>query len=354
MNTFTLGELASRFGLTLQGDAALRIDKICNLLPGEAGGLGFVANPKYRDRIAHSQAAAVIVGARDALGISKPALVAKDPHVAYAQIAALFDPSRVLVPGIHATAVIDPTAQIGAGCEIGPCAVIGPRAVVGAGCRIGAHVVIEADASLGADSRVEAHVAIGRAVRVGARANLQSGAVLGSRGFGNARTADGRWVEVPQLGTVVVGDDVEIGANSCIDRGALGDTIIEDGVRLDNLVQIAHNCVIGAHTAIAANSGVAGSARLGKRCMVGGAVAINGHVEIADDVVILGRSMVTHSLKEKGMYGSGMPVAPAREWRKTIARLNRLDKLQDRVRQLERLLHVTGSTDAADGETTND
>jgi UDP-3-O-[3-hydroxymyristoyl] glucosamine N-acyltransferase len=354
MNTFTLGELASRFGLTLQGDAAVRIDHICNLLPGAAAGIGFVANPKYRDHIASSLAAAVIVSPRDAVGISKPALVAQDPHVAYAHIAALFDPSRRLCPGVHPTAVIDPTAQIGAHCEIGPCAVIGPRAVVGAGCRIGAHVVIEADASLGADSRVEAQVTIGRAVRIGARANLQSGAVIGSRGFGNARTAEGCWVEVPQLGTVIVGDDVEIGANSCIDRGALGDTLIEDGVRLDNLVQIAHNCVIGAHTAIAANSGVAGSARVGKRCMVGGSVAINGHIEIVDDVVILGRSMVTHSLKKKGIYGSGMPVAPAREWRKTIARLNRLDKLQARVRALERLLDITARIDMADGETSND
>ena len=176
---------------------------------------------------------------------------------------------------------------------------------------------------------------MGEGVTLGARVLIQPGAVVGSRGFGNARLPDGRWEEVPQLGSVVVGDDVEIGANTTIDRGALGDTVIGDGVKLDNLIQIAHNCVIGAHTAIAACTGIAGSTRIGARCMIGGAVGISGHLTICDDVVVLGRGMVIASITTPGVYGSGLPLAPVMEWKKTVARLRRLDKLEARIKRLE-------------------
>ena len=178
---------------------------------------------------------------------------------------------------------------------------------------------------------------------------FQAGAVVGSRGFGNARGPNG-WEEVPQLGSVVIGDDVEVGANTCIDRGTIEDTVIEHGVRLDNLVQIAHNCHIGAHTAIAAGTGIAGSTRIGSRCMIGGACGITGHIEIADDVVLLGRTMVTGSIRAKGIYGSGMPMLEAREWRKTVARVRRLGRLEQRLKHVEKQLGAALSEDEEDGQ----
>ncbi|MFC4251343.1 UDP-3-O-(3-hydroxymyristoyl)glucosamine N-acyltransferase [Sinimarinibacterium flocculans] len=335
MTAVTLGEIAQRFGLKLVGDAGVSIDGVCSLLPGRAGGIAFLNDAKLRDRLGDSAASAVIVREQDAQGLSGAGLVAADPYLAYARIARLFDPDRPFSPGRHDSAQIAADARIGEGCWIGPQAVIESGVALGSRVFVGPGVVVGRDARIGDDSRLSANVFIGPRVRLGARCQVQPGAVVGGRGFGNARGPDG-WEEVPQLGGVHIGDDVEIGANTCIDRGTIEDTVIEDGVRLDNLIQIGHNCRIGAHTAIAACTGIAGSTRIGRRCMIGGAAGIAGHIEIADDVILLGRAMVTGSITRKGVYGSGLPLDEVREWRKTVARVRRLGRLDERIKALER------------------
>lgn len=345
----TLGEIAQRYGLEVRGDSAVVIDGVCTLAPGRPGAISFLANSKYKSQLAGTAAGAVIVGARDAAGLTTPGLVAKDPQLAYARVAALFDPSRAFVPGVHPGAVVAASATIGAGVHIGPHAVIGEGVSIGEGTYVGPACVIGANARIGAGSRLIAQVHLGDRVRIGQRCTIQAGAVVGSRGFGNVMGPNG-WEEIPQLGSVEIGDDCEIGANTCIDRGAIDDTVIGRNVRLDNLIQIGHNVRIGDHTAIAACTGIAGSTRVGSRCMIGGAAGIGGHLEIADGVVILGRAMVTHSLTEKGIYGSGLPVAPAREWRRTVGRIRRLDRLEKRVKQVEGKLDIDSGSDGDDDQ----
>lgn len=335
MNSILLRELAARFDLELVGDGAVQIHGVCTLQPGLPGRIGFLGDPKRRDQLATTAAAAVIVDAREAAGLRGPGLIAKDPSLAYARIARLFDPDREFSVGRHPAAIVAEDARVGPGCWIGPQAVIESGAVLGAGSFVGAGCFIGRDARIGEGCRFVAQVYVGPRVIIGARCQVQPGAVIGGRGFGNVRGPQG-WEEVPQLGSVRIGDDVEIGANTCIDRGAIDDTVIEDGVRLDNLIMIAHNCRIGAQTAIAACTGIAGSTRIGRRCMIGGAAGIAGHIEIADDVVLLGRAMVTGSITQKGVYGSGLPLDEVREWRKTVARVRRLGRLEERLRALER------------------
>ncbi len=348
MQTMTLQELASRFELDAIGDGATAIHGVCALSPGEPGKLAFVSDVRYRAAMATTLAAAVVVGKRDAPHLTTPGLLARDPYLAFARIARLFDPSRQFTPGIDPTAVIAADAVIGAGSRIEARVVIEAGAVIGAGSRIGCGSVVRAGAVLGEGARLEAAVIIGEGVRIGARVLIQPGAVIGSRGFGNARGPDGRWEEVPQLGGVLIGDDVEIGANTTIDRGALGDTVIENGVKLDNQIQIAHNCHIGEHTAIAACTGIAGSTRIGKRCMIGGAAGIGGHLIICDDVMLHGLAMVTGHITEPGVYGSGLPLAPAGEWRKTVARVRRLDKLDARIKRLEAASKMPAEEEASE------
>jgi UDP-3-O-[3-hydroxymyristoyl] glucosamine N-acyltransferase len=334
---YALGELAQKFGLGLQGDAQLRIAGVCSLEPGKPGHLSFCTDPRRFKELARTLAAAVVIGVRDAAKFSGDALLAPDPGLAFAKVAALFDFSKQFSPGVHETAVVAPGASIGAGCWIGPYAVIEEGVSIGDGSFIGPHCLVRQGATLGPGSRLEARVYIGARCRLGARALVHPGAVIGGRGFGLAPSPAG-WVEVPQLGIVSIGDDVEIGANTTIDRGALDDTVIEDGVKLDNIIQIAHNCRIGAHTAIAACVGIAGSTVIGKRCMIGGATVINGHIRIADDVVTLGKAMITKSLTEPGVYGSGTPALPARDWRRQVAHIRRLPALEQRLEQIEKKL----------------
>ena len=334
---FSLNELAERFGLALRGDGDCRITGVCSLSPGMAGRLGFLADPKRRADLARTLASAMILAPRDAGGFAGPALLAADPAVAFARVAALFDRSREMSPGIHASAVVAADAVIGKDSWIGPHVVIESGVCIGSGCFIGPGCVIREAASLGDGGRLEAQVYVGRGCSIGARAHLHPGSVIGSRGFGLARSKSG-WIEVPQLGSVRIGDDVEVGANTNIDRGAIDDTVIEDGVKLDNQIQIGHNCRIGAHTAVAACAGISGSTVIGKRCLIGGAAGIGGHLRIADDVVILGRTMVTKSLPAPGIYGSGLPVMPAREWRRLVARVRRLHHLEQRFGEIEKSL----------------
>lgn len=347
MTSYTLSELAERFGLEVIGEGATLIDGLCELSPGAPGKLGYLANPQYRAALAETRAA-VVVGKRDAAAVRGAGLLARDPNLAFARIARLFDTDRAFTPGIDAGAVVASDARIDAGVFVGARAVIESGVTVGEGSYIGPGCILRRGCRIGAGSRLEAAVVVGERVQVGARTLVQPGAVIGSRGFGNVRLPDGSWEEMPQLGSVTVGDDVEIGANTTIDRGALGDTVIGNGVRLDNQIQIAHNCVIGEHTAIAACTGIAGSTRIGRRCMIGGAVGIGGHLSIADDVVLLGRAMVTNSIDAAGVYGSGLPLSPAREWRRTVARIRRLDKLIERVKHLEARLGITAQESADD------
>lgn len=343
-----LGDLARQFELDLHGDADARIVGVCSLSPGKEDHLSFLGSAKFASQLPQTQAAAVVVPARFADSLSGNGLVARDANLAFARIARLFDPSRAFTAGIAPSATVAPGASVGEGSHIGAGSAIGEGAQIGARCFIGPNCVVGRDAVLGDDCRLVSMVNIADRVRVGHRCQIQPGAVVGSRGFGNVMGPDG-WEEIPQLGTVLVGDDVEIGSNTCIDRGALGDTIISNGVRLDNLIQIAHNCFIGEHTAIAACVGIAGSTRIGARCMIGGQAGFNGHLLIGDDVVVLGSAMVTKSLPDKGIYGSGIPVESVSQWRRMVARVRRLQQTEARLCRVEKNLGIkVGDDDRKD------
>ena len=327
---FTAAELAERFALQLHGDGSVAVRGVATLANAGPGQLAFLANPRYRPQLAASTAAVVVLRADDATSAPGTALVARDPYVAFARISALFERVPARAPGIHPSAVVDPSAVVSADAHVGPFVSIGARSKVGPGCVIGPGCSIGEDCELDAGCELQARVTLVARVRLGKRVRVLPGAVLGAAGFGLAMDA-GRWVNVPQLGGVVVGDDCEIGANTCIDRGALDDTVLEEDVRLDNLVQIGHNVRIGAHTAMAGCSAAAGSARIGRYCLVGGAAGILGHLEIADKVTVTAMSLVTHSIREPGEYSSGTPLTDNRTWRKNAARFKQLDALARRV-----------------------
>jgi len=347
--TTTLAALAERHGLELRGDGAIAIEGVCSLLPGKRGHLGFFADPKLRKQLPNTLAAAVILSAREATGYVGNALVSTDIALAFGRIAREFDRSEEFVVGRHALATIDPSAQIGEGCGIAAGAVIEADAVIGAGSYIGPNCVVRRGASIGVGSRLEANVYIGPDCVLGARARVLPGAVIGGRGFGFSPSPAG-WIEIPQLGRVIIGDDVEIGASTTIDRGALDDTVIEDGVKLDNQIQIAHNCRIGARTAIAACVGIAGSTTIGRNCMIGGASVIGGHIQITDNVLVFGYAMVTKSITAPGQYGSGIPARPAREWRREVARIRRLPRVDERLAAIEQTLKMTPDKGEEQGE----
>ncbi|MDX1656125.1 MAG: UDP-3-O-(3-hydroxymyristoyl)glucosamine N-acyltransferase [Candidatus Competibacteraceae bacterium] len=333
--TMTLAALAQAVGARLQGEAGLQVHGVASLLGAGQGEVAFLANPRLRRHLADTRASAVILSAQDAPHCPVAALIADNPHVIYARVAALLCPNPTPPPGIHPRAWIDPRAQIAPDAAIGPNssieagAEIGPRAVVGPGC------VVERQAVLGEDCRLVANVTICHGVTLGRRVLVHPGAVIGSDGFGLANDR-GRWIKVPQLGGVLVGDDVEIGANTTIDRGALEDTVIEEGVKLDNLIQVAHNVRVGAHSAVAGCVGIAGSATIGRHCMLGGGVGVAGHLTIADGVQVTGMSLVAQSIPQAGVYSSGLTVEPNRLWNRISARLRALDDLARRLIALER------------------
>ena len=346
---WTLAQLAQRFEASVAGDAQFEVCGVCALDPGIPDRLGFLADPRHRAALDRSQAGAVVIAPAQAGSFNGNALVARDPALLFARIAALFDDAREISAGVHASAVVDATATVAPSAGIGPMAVIEAGAQVGAGCFIGPHCVVRKGAVIGDGSRLESNVYVGPRCRLGQRAHVLPGAVIGGRGFGLARSPSG-WEEVPQLGIVRIGNDVEIGANTCIDRGALDDTVIGDGVKLDNHIQIAHNCRVGDHTAVAACVGIAGSTVIGKRCMIGGAAGIGGHLTIADDVVVLGRAMVTKSLTAAGAYGSGLPVMPVRDWRRLIGKLRRIGLFEGRIGTIEKALKLAPVVPGDEGE----
>lgn len=318
-----VGELAVRFGCALRGDPLLCVDHVAPLGAADSSALSFLANPRLAPQLAATRAGAVVLEAASAELCPAAALITTNPHALFARIAALLHPVAPLSPGIHPSAAVDagasvdPSAQIGALTVVAAGAVIGPRCLIGPGCVIGPQVHI------GADSRLLARVTLVSAVRIGQRTLIQPGVVIGGDGFGFARE-DGRWLKVPQVGAVLIGDDVEIGANTTIDRGAIEDTVIADGVKLDNLIQIGHNVHIGAHTAIAGCSGISGSARIGARCLIGGGAGIAGHIEICDDAVITALAAVTRSITQPGIYASLIPAEPLRRWKRIVGRLKLL------------------------------
>lgn len=326
--TFTASELAARFGLELRGEDRT-ITGVGTLADAGAGQLSFLANPRYRAQLADTGAGAVVVRADDAEAFAGSVLVARDPYVAFARIAALFERKPTHAPGVHPTAFVDPAAIVDPTACIGPHASIGARSRIHARAVVGPGCVIGEDCEVGDDCELQARVTLLTRVRLGKRVRILPGAVLGAAGFGLAMDA-GRWVNVPQLGGVVIGDDCEIGANTTIDRGALDDTVLEEDVRLDNQIQIGHNVRIGAHTAMAGCAAVAGSAKIGRHCLIGGAAGILGHLEVCDRVVVTAMSLVTHSIREPGEYSSGTPLMDNRSWRKSAARFKQLDRIARR------------------------
>ena len=335
MAQVSLGELAVRFGLALRGDPDRKVGSVATLGGATADQVAFLADPRLADRLAGCRAGAVILHPSSAAACPVDCLLADNPHAAFARVAAVLHPPQVASPGAHPTAVVAPDAEVHPSAHIGPHCVIGARARVGARAFVGPGCVVGDDASLGEDVRLVARVTVLERVEIGARGIVHPGAVIGSEGFGYALDGEA-WVHVPQVGTVRIGPDVEIGANTTIDRGALGDTVIGEGVKIDNLVQVGHNCSIGAHSALAGCVGMAGSSRVGARCRLGGGVGLAGHLSICDDVTVTGFTLVTGDIREPGVYSGGVPAEPAADWRRVVGRLKRIDALARRVASLER------------------
>ncbi len=338
----TLGQLAEALGATLKGPEALQITGLATLQEAGPGQLSFLANPQYRKYLDNCQAGAVLLKAADAESFAGNALIVADPYQAYARISHLFDPKPKAVAGIHPSAVVAGDAQVDASASIGPFAVIESGARIEADVSIGAHCFIGARCVVGEGGWLAPRVTLYHDVSIGKRVVIQSGAVIGGEGFGFANEK-GIWRKIAQIGGVTIGDDVEIGVNTAVDRGALSDTRIGDGVKLDNQIQIAHNVQIGDHTAMAACVGISGSTRIGKHCMLAGGVGLVGHIDICDNVFVSGMTMVTRSITEPGSYSSGTAMQPLADWRKSAARIRQLDDMAKRLQQLEKRVDTVTS-----------
>ena len=339
MNPASLGEIVAALGGELAGDADRRVERIAPLAHADGASIGFLANPRYLAQLADTRAACVILAPalRDRVAPGVATIATADPYLYFARLtqwwAARTRPAPT--PGVHPSAVLEQGCRVHPGASVGALACIGEGAEIGAGAIVGAQCLVGRGAVIGAHTRLAPRVVVGDGCRLGERCVVHSGAVIGSDGFGFAPD-DGRWVKIEQLGAVRIGDDVEIGANTCIDRGALDDTVIEDGVKLDNLIQIAHNVHVGAHTAMAGCVGIAGSARIGSHCTIGGAAMIAGHLEIADHVHISAGSFVSRSILRPGQYTGVFPLDDNASWEKNAATLRQLYRLRERVRALER------------------
>jgi UDP-3-O-[3-hydroxymyristoyl] glucosamine N-acyltransferase len=334
---FRLDELVARVGGEVVGDQSVVIRRVATLDQAGKGDISFLANKKYLSSLQASAASALIVApaTRELLG-DRPGIVSADPYLYFARVAQLFNPPTAVRPGIHAQASVlssvPPSVQIGPGASIEEDVELGDEVVVGAGCHIGK------GCRIGRGTRLAPNVTIYHGCVIGENCLIHAGAVIGSDGFGFAREKSGRWVKIPQVGRVVIGNDVEVGANTSIDRGALDDTVIGDGCKLDNQIQIAHNVRIGENTAIAGCVGIAGSTRIGARCMIGGQAGIIGHLSIADDVVISAGTLVSKSIPKGGVYTASLPVQGHADWVRNFAHLRHLDALAERVKKLEHQL----------------
>ncbi len=334
----TLAELKARLGGEIRGDPATRVQSAASLAKAGPDDLSFALGRKQLEAARASRAGALIISPELAEALDgRPCLVSSNAHAAFARAVGLLHPEPAPEPGVHPTASVHPNAELGPGVSVAAGCVIGAGVRIGPGSRVGPLCVLGDGVRLGRDCVLHARVTICHDCEIGDRVILHPGCVIGADGFGNARE-DGRWIKIPQIGRVVIGDDVEIGANTTIDRGALDDTVIGTGVRIDNLVQIAHNCVIGEHTAIAGCAGIAGSTRIGRHCLIGGAAMILGHIEIGDHVTVSGASFIGKSLPEPGVYTSTMPQMPHAEWLRNAAQLRHLADMRERIRALEREL----------------
>ncbi|WAJ39042.1 UDP-3-O-(3-hydroxymyristoyl)glucosamine N-acyltransferase [Pseudomonas sp. GOM7] len=341
--TYTLGQLAERLGATLRGAEGRGITGLATLQEARPEQLSFLANTQYRKFLAQTQAGAVLLTASDAEGYAGDALIVANPYLAYAQLSHLFDRKPQAVAGIHPTAQVAADAQVDPSASIGAYAVIEGGAQIAAGVSIGAHCVIGARSVIGEGGWLAPRVTLYHDVRIGKRVVIQSGAVIGGEGFGFANEK-GVWQKIAQIGGVTIGDDVEIGANTTVDRGALSDTLIGNGVKLDNQIMIAHNVQIGDNTAMAGCCGISGSTKIGRNCMIAGGVGMVGHIEVCDNVFVTGMTMVTRSITEPGAYSSGTAMQPAGEWKKSAARIRQLDEMAKRLRELEKQLAAVTQT----------
>jgi UDP-3-O-[3-hydroxymyristoyl] glucosamine N-acyltransferase len=329
-----LAELAVRFGCELRGDPDATVDRVASLQEGGPGTLAFLANPRYRRHLTATRASAVVLDASAARDCPVAALVTGNPYATYARIAQLLHPEPPLAAGRHPSALVEDGAEVDASAYVGALAYVAAGATIGPRVVVGAGSMVLAGARIGADTRLVARVTVCERVQVGMRCVLHPGSVLGADGFGHAPDS-GSYVRVPQIGSVVLGNDVDVGANTTIDRGAIGDTVIGDGVKIDNQVQVGHNVHIGAHTVIAGCVGISGSTSIGQRCMIGGMVGIAGHLDICDDVAFTGKTMVSASIRKPGLYSGALRADEARHFRRNVARFQKLDELARRVRRLE-------------------
>jgi UDP-3-O-[3-hydroxymyristoyl] glucosamine N-acyltransferase len=344
---FTLGQLAERLGATLRGDEGKLIAGLATLQEAGPEQLSFLANAQYRKYLAQTRAGALLLTAADAEGYAGDALIVANPYLAYAQLSHLFDRKPQAAAGVHPTAMVAADAQVDPTASVGAYAVIEAGAQIGAGVSIGAHCVVGARSVIGEGGWLAPRVTLYHDVRIGKRVVIQSGAVIGGEGFGFANDK-GVWQKIAQIGGVSIGDDVEIGANTTVDRGALSDTLIGNGVKLDNQIMIAHNVQIGDNTAMAGCVGISGSTKIGRNCMIAGGVGMVGHIEVCDNVFVTGMTMVTRSITEPGAYSSGTAMQPAGEWKKSAARIRQLDDMAKRLRELEKqLAAVTPSANAS-------
>ena len=331
----TLGQLATLLGAELHGDASIEVSRVANLETAGSGEISFLSDSKYQSFLAQTAASAVLVKAADLSVCQTNALVVKDPYVGFARVAQLLDSTPQPALDLHPTAVIAADVQLGQNVAIGPHAVIESGVVLGDGVAIGPGCFVGKNSRLGKGSRLWANVTIYHNVEIGDACLIQSGTVIGADGFGYANER-GEWIKIPQVGKVILGNRVEIGASTTIDRGAIDDTIIADNVIIDNQCQIAHNVEIGYGTAIAGGTVIAGSTKIGKYCIIGGAAVINGHIQVCDQATITGMSMVMRSISEPGIYSSGVPAQSNKEWRKMAARVLHIDEMHKRLNQLEK------------------
>lgn len=339
MHELTLQQLADAIGAEVEGDATQTITAVATLASAVQGQIAFLANARYRSQLDTTQASAVIVAPNIEVPAGIAAVRTKNPYAGFAKVAQLLDTTPAAAAGIHPSAQIHPSAKVGQNVAIGANTVIAENVELADGVTIGVGCYVGPGTRIGARTQLWQHVVIYHQCVIGADCLIHAGTVIGADGFGWANE-NGKWIKIPQLGRVVIGDRVDIGASTTIDRGALDDTVISNGVIIDNQCQIAHNVFIDEDTAIAGCTVLAGSCRIGKRCLIGGATAINGHISICDDVQISGFSMVIKEITEPGAYASGIPAAPQREWRRNGARYRQLDDLFQRVKTIEKQLEI--------------
>ncbi|WP_100623504.1 UDP-3-O-(3-hydroxymyristoyl)glucosamine N-acyltransferase [Candidatus Coxiella mudrowiae] len=335
--TYTLNELANAIGATVKGYGDCKIHNIASIVNAQPGEISFLADRKYQKYLTQTKASALLLDKKLAKNCPINALIMPNPKLGFIKLLALLRPEVRPKPGIHPTAVIGENCQIDPIVHVGAYAVIEDEVVIGSRTIIGAGTSIGRGSQLGVDCCLYNRVTLYHHTIMGDRNILHSGVVIGADGFGLAQDEQRRWIKIPQVARVVIGDDVEIGANTTIDRGALEDTVIGNGVKLDNLIMIGHNVRIGDHTAIAGCAGIAGSTTIGRHCMIGAGAGLNGHIDICDNVVITGMGMIQKSITKPGVYSSGTGMQPSREWHKSVIRFWQLEELAKRLKRLERL-----------------